>query len=128
MGTGRSNSTTVTLDTVIIFTPQLRNLAGFYQAGFEWDDPESQGEVHLGFALPNLYFGFDAIEPGELPAPGATTIWFEVDDINATYQRFVELGAGVRYAPSQKPWGAILASLKDLDGNWFGLSQRLSGS
>ena len=126
MATARSEKTTVTLDTVIIFSPNMAALAGFYQAGFQWPEPLVQGNAHLGFPLPNLYFGIDMIEPGELPSPGATTIWFEVDDLAATYDRFVSLGAGVRYGPTRKPWGAVLASLLDLDGNWFGLSQRLS--
>ena len=125
MATARSTETSVTLDTVIIFSPNMVELAAFYQEGFQWGDPQAQGDAHLGFPLPNLYFGIDRIEAGVLPAPGATTIWFEVDDLDATYERFVSSGAGVRYGPTRKPWGAILASLTDLDGNWFGLSQRL---
>ena len=48
----------------------------------------------------------------------------EVDDIEATFKRFEELDAGVKYPPTKKPWGAVLAALFDLDGNVFGLSQR----
>jgi hypothetical protein len=36
------------------------------------------------------------------------------------------LGARLRYAPLTKPWGDVLASLYDLDGNLIGLSQRKS--
>jgi predicted enzyme related to lactoylglutathione lyase len=54
------------------------------------------------------------------------TLWFTVDDIQATFDRLVALGARVRYPPSQKPWGGYLACVYDPDGNMLGLSQRQS--
>jgi len=50
--------------------------------------------------------------------------WFEVDDLQTSFERFESLGAVVIYPPTKKPWGAILAALKDPDGNVFGLAQR----
>jgi predicted enzyme related to lactoylglutathione lyase len=55
---------------------------------------------------------------------GGPTIWFDVDDLQATFDRFVASGAGVRYPPELKPMGDVLASLEDLDRNVFGLVQR----
>ena len=54
----------------------------------------------------------------------SVTLWFTVDDIQSTYERLIELGALDRYAPTRKPWGAVLAAVYDPDGNMVGLSQR----
>jgi predicted enzyme related to lactoylglutathione lyase len=117
------NSTKAVLQTVIIQTGQLSEMADFYGRGFELGEAAATGGDHLGYPLPNLYFGFDLVE--EVPDPsGAISLWFEVEDIEATFARFEELGARVKYPPSKKPWGAVLAALYDPDGNLFGISQR----
>ena len=68
-------------------------------------------------------FGFDLVE--DVPAPsGVVSLWFEVEEVEATFARFKELEARVEYPPTKKPWGAILAALYDPDGNLFGISQR----
>lgn len=113
----------ITISTIIIFTDDRHRLAAFYQKGLQLDAPQPNGSNHLGWQLANTYFGFDEINIGQ-QHPGGTTPWFEVDDLEAAYQRFLEAGAASRYGPTQKPWGAYLASLLDLDGNLFGLSQR----
>ena len=110
------------LHTAILFTTRMAELADFYRQGLELDQPETSPD-HIGFQLDNAYLGFDQVD--EQPAPGGgTTLWFAVADVQATYQRFVDLGATIRYAPVQKPWGAILASLEDPDGNIFGLTAK----
>jgi catechol 2,3-dioxygenase-like lactoylglutathione lyase family enzyme len=117
------NSTNAILQTVIIQTGQLVGMADFYGRGFELGEPAATGGDHLGFPLPNLYFGFDLVE--EAPDPsGVISLWFEVEDIEATFARFEELGARIKYPPSKKPWGAILTALYDPDENLFGISQR----
>ncbi|MDX1614625.1 MAG: VOC family protein [Candidatus Promineifilaceae bacterium] len=110
------------LHTVILFTTRMAELAEFYRQGLELGQPQSS-PGHLGFLLDNVYLGFDQVD--EQPARGGgTTLWFAVADLDVTFQRFVSLGADVRYAPVQKPWGATLASLVDPDGNIFGLVQQ----
>ena len=117
-----SESTEAILQTVIIQTSQMTEMADFYGHGLELGEPAETGGDHLGFPLPNLYFGFDLVDAAPQPS-GVVSIWFEVGDIEATFNRFEELGARVKYPPSKKPWGAVLAALYDLDGNVFGLSQ-----
>jgi predicted enzyme related to lactoylglutathione lyase len=117
------DSTHAVLQTIIIQTGQMREMAEFYAHGLELGEASATGGDHLGFSLPNLYFGFDQVEKAPEPG-GAVTLWFEVDDIEATFKRFEKSGAGVRYPPTQKPWGALLAALYDPDGNLFGISQR----
>ncbi len=119
-----SNSTTnAILQTVIIQTGQMEEMADFYAHGLELGEAAATGGDHLGFPLPNLYFGFDMVD--EVPEPsGVVSFWFEVEDIEATFKRFEGMGVKVKYPPTKKPWGAVLAALYDPDGNLFGLSQR----
>lgn len=119
-----SESTSETiLHTVIISTHNMARLADFYRAGLELDEGQPHGNDHLGWQLPNLYFGFDLVTQ-EYAYPGAVSLWFAVDDLQATYDRFVALGAEVKYSPTKKPWGAVLAAVLDPDGNVVGLTQK----
>jgi len=110
------------IDTAIIFTTRMEKLAAFYREGFDLGEPNlSPG--HIGFQVGHVYLGFDQVdEPWASPA--ATTLWVRVDDVQATFDRLVGLGASVRYPPVTKPWGDVLASVYDPDGNLVGISQR----
>ena len=120
---GTGNSTNAVVQTVILQTGQLAEMANFYALGLEFGEPTATGGDHLGFPLPNLYFGFDQVD--DVPEPtGVVSFWIEVDDIETSFKRFEGLGAKVKYPPTKKPWGAVLAALYDPDGNLFGLSQR----
>lgn len=57
-------------------------------------------------------------------SPAGITLWSTVDDVQATFDGLVAMGAKVIYPPTQKPWGAVLAAVHDLDGNVLGLAQR----
>jgi lactoylglutathione lyase len=111
------------LETVIIFTERMEELAQFYREAFQLDEYESSPQ-HLGQQVGPVYLGFDQVDEAEGPAPGGVTLWFTVDNIHATFGRLVAQGAKVRYPPTQKPWGAFLASVYDPDGNMIGISQR----
>ncbi len=117
------DSTHAAVDTAVIFTTRMADLADFYRRAFELGQANTQGERHIGFQLGDLYLGFDQVEEA-WRSPGAVTLWFRVDDLEATFGRLVEMGAAVRYGPTQKPWGGFLASVYDPDGNLIGLSQR----
>lgn len=110
--------------TIIINTTQLVKLSEFYRQGLELLPPQATGQDHLGFSFGEIYLGFDLVTESVNEYPGAISLWFEVDDLEVTYNRFLSLGAQVRYPPTKKPWGAILAAIYDLDGNVLGLSQR----
>jgi predicted enzyme related to lactoylglutathione lyase len=117
------DNTNVKLHTVIILTSQLKAMADFYRKGFGWDEPVPTGGNHLGFQLPEIYFGFDLIESAP-PPTGVVSLWFEVENLDQSFEKFKTLGAKVKYSPTAKPWGATLAALYDPDGNVFGLAQR----
>ena len=121
MSENKATSTTI-LHTAILQTGRLQEMANFYRQGLKLGEPVEERD-HLGFPLPNAYLGFDLVE--EPPTPtGAVSLWFEVDDLQETFDKFVALGAGVKYPPTHKPWGARLAALYDPDGNVFGLTGR----
>lgn len=110
-------------DTIIIFTNRMVELADFYRRGLDLPEPTPHGSSHLGFRLDNLYLGFDQVDSPPSGGSGVT-VWFDVPDLEAAFERFVTAGALVRYPPTLKPMGDVLASLHDPDGNVFGLVQR----
>ena len=111
------------LETVIIFTAQMEELATFYEAALEIG-PYEQSPGHLGCQVGPVYFGFDQVADGEASPRMGPTLWFTVDDIDETFDRLVKMGAEIKYPPTEKPWGAVLAAVHDPDGNLLGLSQR----
>jgi predicted enzyme related to lactoylglutathione lyase len=116
--------TNTSFDTVIICTTKMRELAEFYRLGLQLQKPKSQGDNHLGFQLPEIYLGFDKVDTDRFIHPGAISLWFRVDNIEETFERFKELGVEVKYPPTKKPWGDVLAAVFDPDGNIIGLAQR----
>jgi predicted enzyme related to lactoylglutathione lyase len=118
------SNTNVKVHTVIIQTSQMQTMADFYRKGFGWDEPAATGGDHLGFQLLEIYFGFDLIESAP-PSTGVVSLWFEVENLDQSFEKFKMLGAKVKYPPTAKPWGATLAALYDPDGNLFGLTQRV---
>jgi uncharacterized glyoxalase superfamily protein PhnB len=114
------------LDTAIIFTSRMEDLADFYQQALQLG-PYQRSPGHMGQMVGPVYLGFD--QAGGTGCDGlGVSLWFTVDDIHATFSRLVDLGAEVRYPPQEKPWGALLAAVHDLDGNVLGLAQRRPGS
>jgi uncharacterized glyoxalase superfamily protein PhnB len=112
------------LDTVIIFTGRMEELASFYQRALELG-PFEHSPRHMGQQVGSVYLGFDEVEQAKEASHTGVTLWFTVDNIESTFDRLVAMGAEVRYPPTKKPWGALLACVYDPDGNLLGLSQRL---
>ena len=111
------------LETVIIFTERMEELAGFYQKALQLG-PYQHSPNHMGQQVGPVYLGFDQLQEPAGSGRAGVTLWFTVDKIQAIFDRLVALGAEVRYPPTQKPWGAFLAAVYDPDGNMVGLSQR----
>ena len=110
------------LDAVLFASPNPEALAEFYQQGFELEPPKWHGEDHLGLNLSNTYLGFDRTNETVLASSGSISIWFKVQDIEATFARLVRLGAKVKYAPTKEESpGEVLAMAYDPDGNSVGL-------
>lgn len=111
------------LDTVIIFTRSMQELADFYRAGLNYDGPYTTSPGHMGFRLDNgVYLGFDQVETAY--QDGGVSLWFGVPDLEAAFRQFRIAGATVRYAQKVLPNGDKLASLLDPEGNILGLVER----
>ncbi|TFH10514.1 MAG: hypothetical protein E4H08_03440 [Candidatus Atribacteria bacterium] len=117
------------LGTVIIFTSRMEALSTFYQRGLNIG-PYHESPKHVGCHVGAVYLGFDQVDDASVAAAKAIgpTLWFTVDDIHATFDRLISLGATVRYPPMEKPHAGFLASLLDPDGNIFGIAQRQNPS
>ena len=112
-----------TLETVIIFTTDMEELAAFYQKGLQLGTYQLSPQ-HRGQQVGPVYLGIDEVDSLQDNARPSVSLWFTVDNLQATYERLVDLGASVRYPPVRKPWGGYLACVYDPDGNMLGLSQR----
>ncbi len=113
------------LETVIIFTERMEELASFYQEALELG-PFERSPNHVGCRVGPVYLGFDQVENAPSTGGSGVTLWFTVDDIENTFEKLLAMGAEARYPPTRKPWGGFLASVYDLDGNLIGVSQRES--
>jgi predicted enzyme related to lactoylglutathione lyase len=111
------------LETVIIFTSRIDVLAQFYQQALDIG-PYERAPGHLGCQVGAIYLGFDQVDGAICSRGGGVTLWFTVDDLQATFDHIVDMGGRIRSPPEEKPWGARLASVYDPDGNVLGLSQR----
>jgi predicted enzyme related to lactoylglutathione lyase len=118
------NNKRASLETIIIFTKQIGKLAEFYQKGLDLENPSFQKENHIGYQIGETYFGFDQVDEIKGSPPSSVTLWFTVDDLKSTLDRFIKHGANVHMNPTKKPWGATIASVVDIDGNIVGLEQR----
>jgi catechol 2,3-dioxygenase-like lactoylglutathione lyase family enzyme len=67
-----------------------------------------------GLAKSNLPCGFAENNPSGLPA--GFEIAFVTDDVPAAYERALAAGATPVCPPAAKPWGQIVAFVRDKDG------------
>lgn len=110
------------LDAVLIQTHQPETLADFYQKSLGLESPRLYSADHLGMHLANTYLGFDRVSEAIPILQHPVSIWFQVADINATYEKMLSLGASPGYPPTEdESPGEILALCYDPDGNSVGL-------
>lgn len=87
------------------------------------------GEVALGFVtasqardnLPKGYRANDRREP-----PGGFEVAFVADDVEAAYRKAVQAGAEPYAPPAKKPWGQVIAYVRDLDGVLVEIAGKMS--
>jgi predicted enzyme related to lactoylglutathione lyase len=102
-------------------------LVEFYRSLFQWPLQASDsitGYQHFAY-LPNPEQGIGG-GIGAADGEPYLTVYAEVDDIQRTWDRALELGAEPVLPPTVLPeiQGLIVARLRDLEGNVIGLSQR----
>ena len=113
----------VSLSTVIIYTPDPRALAGFYQRTLDLGQPSTALDQHIGYWLGTNYLGFEPVERISRN-PGGPTVWFGVADLETTLARLLAAGATAQTPPQRQDWGDLHATVLDPDGNVLGLIQR----
>jgi uncharacterized protein len=90
----------------------------FYEGLFGWN---AQGDPDVYLTFPPADGG---IPGGLMPARGMPTyacFGVEVDDVDSSYQRALELGATGVVEPTDNPGGVRSAYLRDRDGNLFSI-------
>lgn len=111
------------LDTAIIFTQSMQELADFYRQGLGYGGRDTTSPGHMGFRLENgVYLGFDQVET-DYQVSGVS-LCFGVSGPDAAAGCFVAAGTAVRYGRKVLPNGDVLASYPDPDGDIFGLVER----
>ena len=87
------------------------------------------GATTLAFAAEslahaNLAGGFQPADPARPPA--ASEVAFATEDVPAAYERALGAGAAAAAAPATKPWGQVVAYLRDPDGHLVELCTPMS--
>ena len=126
---------TIEFTDVCFITNDVLRLRTFYEAVFS--GAVEGDNIHSSLALDGIQFTFDYVDKFQensafryVSAGGANNVivGFNVDDVDAEYQRLLLLGAEMLNAPTTHPWGAWSFQFKDPDGNilgfrsWSGMS------
>jgi predicted enzyme related to lactoylglutathione lyase len=109
---------------VCFITNDVLRLRAFYEAVF--GEKAEGDEIHSGISINGLTIVFDHVDIAEenqtfryVEAGGANNviIGFNVDDVDAEYNRLLPLGAVMLNEPTTHPWGARSFQFRDPDGN-----------
>jgi predicted enzyme related to lactoylglutathione lyase len=107
------------LRTVIYHAPDLARAKAWYASAFEvapyFDEP-----FYVGFQIGGFELGLDPDVEGVAVGSNAVAYW-GVTDVEATYARFVALGAEPREAVKDVGGDIKVASVADPFGNVIGL-------
>lgn len=113
---------------VILYTPDVPRTVDFYRRALGLEVAlEAPGGtyVQLTGAVPLAFVSESSLEEVlPLPvrrsraaeAPPAVELLFVFADVHAAYARAVAAGAAPVSAPAAKPWGQVVAYVRDLDG------------
>lgn len=109
---------------VCFITNDVLRLRAFYEAVF---GGKAEGdEIHSGLTMGGVTFVFDHVDIAEenptfryIKAGNANNVivGFNVNDVDAEYNRLLPLGAEMLNKPTTHPWGARSFQFKDPDGN-----------
>lgn len=109
---------------VCFITNDVLRLRAFYEALFGM---KAEGdEIHSGISIEGLTLVFDHVDiADENPTfryvkagdVNNVIVGFNVDDVDAEYNRLLSLGAKMLNEPTTHPWGTRSFQFKDPDGN-----------
>jgi catechol 2,3-dioxygenase-like lactoylglutathione lyase family enzyme len=108
---------------ICLVTESVPALVQFYTKifGCQATGDDFHAEIEIGglsLAIFNSQ-GMEEMAPGSMQGAGcgSFTIGFEVEDVDAEYERLIALGATIVKPPATYPWGARSAWFRDPDGN-----------
>jgi catechol 2,3-dioxygenase-like lactoylglutathione lyase family enzyme len=110
-------------NSVCIVTQDVARLRDFYQAVLQ---QEPQGDtVFAWFASPRADLALYSQANTELMAPGCmagagyggVVLEFGVEDVDAEYERLLQLNIPIVKPPTTQPWGIRSVWFRDPDGN-----------
>ncbi len=109
---------------ICFITNDVLRLRAFYEAVI---GGKAEGdEIHSGLTTGGVTFVFDHVDIAEenptfryIKAGDANNVivGFNVNDVDAEYNRLLPLGAEMLNKPTTHPWGARSFQFKDPDGN-----------
>lgn len=109
---------------ICLITTDVLRLCAFYERVFK--DTAEGDAFHSTLVAGGVNLTFDHVAPlQEYSAFGYVTansgnniiVSFNVDDVDAEYQRLLPLGVVMLNQPTTHPWGARSFQFKDPDGN-----------
>ena len=123
----------------ILYVRDVGQSLAFYESAFGLQrrflhESGTYGELETGstalafaaesLAQSNLEGGFQPADPSRPPA--ASEVGFATADVAAAYQRALRAGATSAAVPTTKPWGQVVAYVRDLDGHLIELCTPMS--
>lgn len=129
----------MTLDYTILYVPDVERTGTFYEEAFDLQRPfihqsadyaeMETGDTTLAFAGhdlagSNFERSYRELRPEEPPA--GFEIALVTDDVSEAFQRAVEARATELAEPTEKPWGQVVAYVRDLNGVIVELASAMS--
>lgn len=110
---------------ICIISEDVPSLIKFYESVFGVKAADDSNEIHAGLSIGNLTLTIDSANLSRNTAfnyvsgqsSDNTIIGFNVDDVDAEYERLVSLNVSMLNTPITHPWGARSFQFKDPDGN-----------
>jgi catechol 2,3-dioxygenase-like lactoylglutathione lyase family enzyme len=108
---------------ICLITNNVPRLADFYTKvlGVSAEGDDVHVELHTEGAGMAIFSsgGMESMAPGSMQGVGygSCTIAFEVDDVDAAYERLKLFGVDFVLHPTTHPWGARSLWFRDPDGN-----------
>ena len=115
----------------ILTSSDLPRLVSFYERALHGRVTYRFGSADADDYV-SLAIGGAALGIGRVDSPPARgdriALWFYVDDVDATYARWMTAGGDTESPPADMPWGERVAQVRDPDGNLVNLGLEASGS
>ncbi len=124
---------------VILYVPRVPMAVDFYERAFGLSrrfvhESEQYAEMETGataLAFAEEAFVSESCGPFEAVRPGSTPPGVEIalvfDDVEAACKTALDAGATAHVPPHRKPWGQVVAYVRDLNGFLVELCSPLAG-